>query len=86
MGAIVNKDTKHWLALRSIGGKIWKFDSSEKHPIQLSQNDYVSFINERKASYPITIAEDTSQSSNDSPILPTVRSSLSSDSCEFDHR
>ena len=86
VGAIVNKDNKHWLALRSIGGKIWKFNSSEKSPTQLSQNEYVSLINERKASYLINIAEDTSQSTNDSPILPTVRFSLSSDSCEFDHR
>ena len=42
-GAIVNKDTR-WIALRSIGGKIWKFNSCDKHPTQLSQNDYVSWL------------------------------------------
>ncbi len=79
IGAIVNKDNNHWVALRSINGKIWYFDSKAKHPTTMTQNEYVSFVHLRKAAYPIRFADDMSQSTNESPILPMV-SSLSRES------
>ena len=80
VGAIVNKDNTHWVALRSIGGKIWYYDSKAKQPTRMTQNEYVSFVNIRKAAYPIRFADDMSQSTNESPVLPMMSSSLSSES------
>ena len=79
VGAIVNKDNTHWVAIRSIGGKIWYYDSKAKQPTRMTQNEYVSFVNTRKAAYPIRFADDMSQSINESPVLPMI-SSLSSES------
>jgi hypothetical protein len=84
LGAIVNIDNNHWVAIRSIGGKIMLFDSKDKIPRQYSQNDYVAFINKRRAAYPIRAADNMSQSTNDSPILPFMSQSSSSDKLSVD--
>ena len=77
IGAIVNIDNKHWCALRSIGGQIWRLDSLNKHPEKLTQNEYIAFVNKRRAAYPIMMAENMASSSsasheNSSPVLPMV--------------
>lgn len=85
LGAIVNIDNNHWVALRSIGGEILLFDSKDKTPRPYSQNDYVAFINKRKAAYPIRTADIMSPpKTNDSPILPVMSQSSSSDMFSVD--
>ena len=80
IGAIVNKDNTHWVAIRSIGGKLWYFDSKAKQPTKLTHNEYVSFVNSRKAAYPIKFAADMSQpATNESPVLPMLSFSLASE-------
>ena len=77
-GAIVNIDNQHWIAIRSIGGQIWKLDSLSKYPEKLAQNEYISLVNKRRASYPIMMAENMAAATssvpreNSSPVLPMV--------------
>ena len=77
VGAIVNVDNIHWVALKSIAGKIWLLDS-QKNPRQLSEDEYKEFARTRKGAYPIHWAVDMSKpisdsqasSSHESPVLP----------------
>ena len=76
---IVNIDNAHWVALRSVAGKIWLLDSRDRRGArQMDDKDYEEYVKKRKGAYPILFAEDMSKtvgdsqasSSNESPVLP----------------
>ena len=43
IGAVVNVGGSHWVALRSIGGQVWRLDSQAGAPQPLSAGEYKSF-------------------------------------------
>ena len=76
---LVNIENVHWVALRSVAGKIWLLDSSDRRGArQMSEKDYSEYVKRRKGAYPILFAEDMSKtigdsqasSSHESPVLP----------------
>lgn len=77
-GAIINEDNTHWVALRSVGGKIWFLDSRQA-PMVFSNEQYLKYINKRRGAYPILSAGEQmvslsqSSSSDSSVILPICR-------------
>ena len=72
--------SRHWIALRSIAGRIWMLDSQEEAPTKMSWEQYTKFVHKHKAAYPIRHAEDmraiqpvtssAAGSSTDSLVLP----------------
>ena len=58
VGALVNLDDEHWVALKAISGKIWLLDSLKKKPRLLQEGEYLAYVNKRRAAYPIYWAED----------------------------
>ena len=83
LGAVCNISNNHWVALKCVAGQIWLLDSL-RMPAPLTQNEYVAFINKRKASYPIRLADcmkmqetqpmsQSSSSSACSPLLPMLQ-------------
>jgi len=80
VGAVVNVDDRHWVAIRSQGGEIWLLDSQECRPIRMTREAYNKFVAKRRAAYPIHWATDMSQppssaaasssASSQTPVLP----------------
>ena len=62
VGAVVNIHNTHWVALRSVEGKVWFLDGQELAPKLLTETEYKTFIREHKEAYPIQLAEDMSLS------------------------
>ena len=58
-GAVVNVGGSHWVALRSIGGQIWRLDSLAGAPQSLSAREYTSFVS-RHPSFVVEHAKDMS--------------------------
>ena len=56
VGAVVNKANEHWVALRSVHGRVWLLDSLKDSPQMLTADAYAHFITECRSSYPITFA------------------------------
>ena len=52
-GAVVNMANRHWVALRSILGRIWLCDSLEPKPKELSLSAYLDFIAKFPEAFPI---------------------------------
>jgi hypothetical protein len=52
-GAVVNKVNQHWVALRSILGRIWLCDSLAPEPKELPVTAYLNFIAEFPDAFPI---------------------------------
>ena len=52
VGAIVNRAGQHWFALRREGASIWKLDSMQRGPVQLSRAEYLALVQTHIA-YPI---------------------------------
>ena len=53
VGAIVNIENRHWVALRQIGNQIWWLDSSDPSPHPLTMAVYRQRIQEHKDAFPI---------------------------------
>ena len=83
VGAIVNKDNEHWVALKSVSGEVWYLDSLEHRPRKMPKEEYAKFIDTRRAAYPIYWAEQMVASSSapscDSPLLPLAGQDTSAD-------
>ena len=74
VGAIVNIDDKHWVALKAVSGEIWLLDSQRK-PRKLEEEEYIAYVNKRRATYPIAWAEDMATvSTNAGPSLSSLSS------------
>ena len=75
VGAVVNVENEHWVALKAVSGDVWFLDSQELRPSKMTKDEYVKFIDKRRAAYPIYWAEQMAASSSapncgDSPVLP----------------
>ena len=55
VGAIVNIDNKHWVAVRWVQGSVWMLDSQDE-PRQLSWNAYVYFVRLNRSAFRIDYA------------------------------
>ena len=60
VGAIVNIGNRHWVALRSIDGKVWFLDSQEARPKVYSWTTYAAFIKENRGAFCIDFAPEVS--------------------------
>ena len=58
IGAAVNIDNIHWVALRWCRERVWLLDSQEFAPQPLSWEAYLSFINQNRDAYRIEAAPD----------------------------
>ena len=58
VGAVVNINDLHWVAVKSVGGQIWFLDSQERQPSKMKDEQYKKFLSKRRAAYPIVWAED----------------------------
>jgi len=70
MGAIVNKQNIHWVAIRFIEGKLYLLDSQRGRPILMSEREYRHFVKTHVGSFCIERAEDMSASSASSSSGP----------------
>jgi len=61
VGAIMNINNKHWVALRCVRGQIWYLDSQLSCPRKLSEKDYVKRVRKSKGTYCIELAKDMRQ-------------------------
>ena len=61
LGAIMNINNQHWVALRCVSGQIWYLDSQLDNPQVLSEEDYVKRVRKSKGGYCIELAKDMSQ-------------------------
>ena len=61
VGAIMNINNKHWVALRCVSGQIWYLDSQLERPRKLSEKDYVKRVRKSKGTYCIELAKDMRQ-------------------------
>ncbi len=58
VGAVVNKDNVHWIALRSLDGQVWCLDSQKDMPYKCSEAGYLRIIRRHKDAYRIEKAPD----------------------------
>ena len=79
VGAVVNLDNRHWVALRSVGGEIWYLDSNRREiASKVAEPQYAALVNKRRAAYPIQWADGmtaslpSASSSADSPCSPVL--------------
>jgi hypothetical protein len=56
IGAVVNVDNVHWVALRWDGCRVWLLDSQEAAPQPLKWLQYVHFIHRHQAAFCIDVA------------------------------
>ena len=61
VGAIMNINNEHWVALRCISAQIWYLDSQLARPRKLSEKDYIKRVRKSKGAYCIKLAEDMKQ-------------------------
>ena len=59
VGAVVNVDGRHWVALRSVKGQVLRLDSQAAAPRHLTCSDYKAFIS-KHTSFLIEHAKDMS--------------------------
>ena len=60
IGAIVNKQNVHWVAIRFIEGKLFLLDSQRGRPIMMSERDYRYFVKKHEYAYCLELADDMS--------------------------
>ena len=53
VGAVVNQDNVHWVALKRVEDHLWLLNSTEPQPETLSWSQYMSLINEFRNAFPI---------------------------------
>ena len=56
LGAVVNIENTHWVALRWLGGKVWLLDSQKPRPLPLSWNRYLDFVALHEGAFRIEVA------------------------------
>ena len=100
LGALVNKQNVHWVAIRFIDGILYLLDSQRGRPEAMSERDFRYFVKKHENAYCLERADDMSLPSSSldsgstaapretaSPLLPLVDSSASGTavaSMEFD--
>ena len=57
VGALVNIDNAHWIALRWIADKVWFLDSQASTPRLLTWAEYVHFVSLHRCAYCINVAQ-----------------------------
>jgi len=94
LGAIVNLDNKHWVALKVLSGTIWLLDSTQM-PKPLSDGEYEAFVRKRRAAFPIVWADDmgaeetgtsapSQEAATESPLLPLAQEEVWGDPMKVD--
>ena len=58
VGAIVNVDNMHWVALKWVDNHVWLLDEQEPRPIAMSWQSYVFFIHRHRDAYRIEVASE----------------------------
>eukprot|EP00973_Karenia_brevis_P017764 2440776-Karenia_brevis.AAC.1 len=53
VGAVINIQNKHWVALRRIGEQVWLLDSQEPSPHPFTNSEYKAFISKHREAFPI---------------------------------
>ena len=53
LGAVVNIQNKHWVALKRSSEHYWLLDSQEPLPIRLSDSEYKALISRHHSAFPI---------------------------------
>lgn len=53
VGAVVNIGNRHWVALRRIGGQVWRLDSQASLPQRLTEAEYMTFVSKHRSAFPI---------------------------------
>ena len=56
VGAVMNIDNQHWVALRYISGQHWYLDSQLGRPLKLSEKEYVKRVRKNRAAFCIELA------------------------------
>ena len=56
VGAVVNINNDHWVALKWVDDQVWRLDSLKPRPIPMTWQSYVSYIWEHKDAYRIEVA------------------------------
>ena len=80
VGALVNVEQRHWVALRSLGGKIWLLDSEKGQAGVLSNDQYIAYVWKNRDAFPIHWATDmkSAKKVSDSQASTAAGSSLAS--------
>ena len=61
LGAIVNIDNKHWVALRNVADKLWLLDSLRGRPVALTEKEFRVYMKKHgEHAYCIELAENMS--------------------------
>ena len=53
VGAVVNIDNRHWVALRLVDKQVWLLDSQNPAPAPIAWTEYLSFIREHVGAFRI---------------------------------
>ena len=56
VGAVVNIGNRHWVALRSIAGQIWRLDSQDPMPRLMTESSYRSYIDQNRGAFALVSA------------------------------
>ena len=56
LGAVVNLENIHWVALRWLGGRVRLLDSQASSPTSLTWGEYLVFISSHRHAYHIEVA------------------------------
>jgi len=56
LGAVVNIQNAHWVALRWFGEQVWLLDSQQPQPVSLTWREYLDFVRAHKDAYCIEAA------------------------------
>ena len=63
VGAVVNVNNNHWVALRRVASQVWLLDSQEPLPQRLTEAEYKQYVKKHRGAFPIRHAENMSSSS-----------------------
>ena len=58
VGAIVNIQNRHWVAIRRVANQLWYLDSQEPQPLPMTEADLKTFVFRHRAAFAIVRAED----------------------------
>ena len=53
VGAIMNQNNEHWVALKKVGGRIWLLNSTERAPQPITFEEYTFLVRQFVHTYPI---------------------------------
>ena len=58
VGAVVNIQGRHWVALRKVAEQVWLLDSQEPQPVPLTDAAYKAFVFRHRGAFSVFCAED----------------------------